>query len=213
VLYGRHPLTALNSTLSNSARQGALHDADPAFVKVNGHSLVAGAANWAGGTAPMNNPLYAYYLWMYDDGPGSGNLDCKHAGDPGCWGHRDGTLLDTGSDNNVLMGVGSGVDSLGRYGWTELFEAFRPTDYTPLVPTVVTLDKHVAGPGAAVHVTGFGLYHADPVNVVGHEATVLTHHNTSLDIRVPAGSGSGYVVVVGTDGTSNKTYAAAFSYA
>lgn len=212
VLYGRNPLTALNATLSASARQGAQHDADPAFVKVNGNQYVAGASNWAAGSPPMNNPLYAYYLWMYDDGPGSANLDCTAPGDPGCWGHRDGTLLAIPAADKMFMGVGTGVDSRGYYAWTELFEAFAPSDYIPVVPTVETLSTHVASAGETVHVTGFGLYHAGPVDVVGRSATVLNHHNTSIDIKVPAGAGSGYVVVHSSGGTSNQTYAAAFRY-
>jgi hypothetical protein len=212
LLYGRVPLTALNATLDSSAHQGVLHNADPAFVKVNGHSPTGGASNWAAGSGLMRNPLYAYYLWMYDDGPGSGNLGCQHAGDPGCWGHRDGTLHGFGSTYKVIMGASGGTGGSYPYAWTELFEAFRQSDYTPLIPTVQGLNTHKAAPGSQLHISGFGLYHAGPVTVVGHSATILERHNNSLIVKVPSGSGSGYVVVTGNGGTSNKTYAAAFAY-
>jgi len=41
------------------------------------------SANWAGGWV---NPLGADYAWMYDDGPGGNNLDCKTGSSRGCWG-------------------------------------------------------------------------------------------------------------------------------
>jgi hypothetical protein len=149
---------------------------------------------------------------MYADGPGGGNLDCRNPGDPGCWGHRDGTLLNFGAGNKVLLGVGGGTDSRGLFGWTELFEAFRPTDVTPLIPTVQGLDKHVGAAGTTVHIAGFGLSHTDRVAVVGKTATVLRRSTYAVDIRVPAGSGSGWVVVATNGGISSKNYAAAFAY-
>jgi hypothetical protein len=211
-LYGRTRLSGLNATLNSSAQQGVAHDRDPAFVNLPTASYVGGASNWAGGSVPMNNPLYAYYLWMYDDGPGSGNVDCTEPGDPGCWGHRDGTLTDFGSGARVLLGVGGGTSRFG-YSWTELFEAFRSSAVTPVIATVQRLDKHSAAPGSTIHVTGFGLQHANPVYVVGHAATVLTRSPNSLAIRIPAGSGSGYVIAYGNGGVSNRTAAAAFSFA
>jgi hypothetical protein len=36
--------------------------------------------------------LDADYDWMYDDGPGGSNNDCRTRGARGCWGHRDNIL-------------------------------------------------------------------------------------------------------------------------
>ena len=212
MLYGRVRLSGLNATLNASAQQGVAHDADPGFVPVNGNSYVGAASNWAGGSPPMTNPVYAYYLWMYDDGPGSGNGDCTQPGDPGCWGHRDGTLADFGASVRVLLGVGGGTSRYG-YSWTELFEAFRTTAATPLIATVQRLDKQTGTPGTMVHLTGFGLYHASPVYVLGHSATVVRRNPNYLDIRLPVASGSGYVIAYGNGGPSSRTGASAFRYA
>jgi hypothetical protein len=42
-------------------------------------------SNWAGG---IGSTLAVDFLWMYDDGPGSYNIDCRTAQSAGCWGHR-----------------------------------------------------------------------------------------------------------------------------
>lgn len=210
-LYGRVALSGLNNALDDSAKNGVEHNADPTFVHVNGNTPVRGASNWAAGSPPMTNPLYAYYLWMYDDGPGSGNLDCTKAGDPGCWGHRDGTLGAFGSEYKVLLGDAGGTSTYG-YSWTELFEAFRQSDVTPLIPTVQGLNKHVGSKGTTVHVTGFGLSHTDRVTIVGNAATVIRKSQYEMDVLVPAGSGSGWLVVHTNGGTSSKNYASAFAY-
>jgi hypothetical protein len=46
-------------------------------------------SNWAGG---LGSPLAVDFLWMYDDGPGSFNIDCRSARAAGCWGHRHDIL-------------------------------------------------------------------------------------------------------------------------
>jgi hypothetical protein len=48
-----------------------------------------GAAIAAGGDI---NPLDADYGWMYNDGPGGSNADCRTPSAKGCWGHRDNIL-------------------------------------------------------------------------------------------------------------------------
>jgi hypothetical protein len=45
----------------------------------------AATANWDGGDS---SALKADFGWIYDDGPGSGNLDCTSSDTSGCWGHR-----------------------------------------------------------------------------------------------------------------------------
>jgi hypothetical protein len=213
-LYGRVPISGLNQTLDQSAYGGVVNDRDPYFVySLHWFPLRGGGANWAGGSAPMNNPLFAYYLWMYDDGPGSGNVDCRQAGDPGCWGHRDGTLGGWGTDTKVLLGASGGSGRNFGYAWTELFEAFSNSAAIPLVPTVQGMLRHSGRPGDVVQVNGFGLYHATQVTVVGRSATIQSRHANSLTVKVPAGVGAGWVVVHTDGGVSNRTDAAAFSYA
>ena len=48
-----------------------------------------GAAIAAGGQI---SALDADYGWMYDDGYGGSNFDCRTPGASGCWGHRDNIL-------------------------------------------------------------------------------------------------------------------------
>ena len=57
---------------------------------------------WAGGVA---NPLQADFVWMYNDGYGSPNIDCESAGAPGCWIHRN-NILAVGSCATCLVGAG-----------------------------------------------------------------------------------------------------------
>jgi hypothetical protein len=81
---GLPPVLGLTRGLDAAAREGALRGADP--LGPEGYSW---ASNWAGGA---RSPLFDDFVWMYDDGAGSGNLDCQHPGDAGCWGHRDDIL-------------------------------------------------------------------------------------------------------------------------
>jgi hypothetical protein len=79
----RRPVLGRSASLDKLAQQGANQDRDPSFPSPFTGST--GGANWAGAG---NSALLDDFYWMYDDGPGSGNLDCQHKGDPGCWGHR-----------------------------------------------------------------------------------------------------------------------------
>lgn len=87
--YGIKPIGGLARALSDIARQGAVRRTDPdpwpLLQSLRGQSLIGFGSNWAGG---QPNALLAYYGWVYDDGPGSGNLACPHPGAAGCWGHR-----------------------------------------------------------------------------------------------------------------------------
>ena len=94
---GLAPVGGLSANLDSIAAAAAAQDADPFPSQFNGDALTA---NWAGGTG---STLLAYFLWMYDDGPGSGNLDCAKAGDSGCWGHRRDILYQF--DSPIAMGA------------------------------------------------------------------------------------------------------------
>ena len=104
---GLPPFVGLVSTFSSDALAGAQANTDPDPTQVPaGLHLVAWASNWA----ENGNPLGSNYFWMYDDGVGSGNIDCTAAGQPGCWGHRDNILSLTGYQQQyggtLLMGAG-----------------------------------------------------------------------------------------------------------
>jgi hypothetical protein len=110
---GLTPVSGLADSLDRVAASAAAADTDPMPSKINGD---VGASNWAGGT---RSTLVADYLWMYDDGPGSGNADCQRAGDSGCWGHRHNILYRFSGP----IAMGAGYTAATRYGpsLTELF--------------------------------------------------------------------------------------------
>jgi hypothetical protein len=212
-LYGRAPLTGRNPRLERNANVGARQNRDPSFVMtVNGAQVTAGASNWAGGSAPMGSALFAYYLWMYDDGPGSGNIDCHKKGDPGCWGHRDGTLMQVPQGDQVEMGVGR-AKPRGLFSWTELYEAFSGTATIPCLPSVTGLSRHTASAGGRLVVHGFGFVQVRKVTVLGRRVRVLSRTPHALEVKIGSHApASGYVLVTTASGTSGRTYAAAFSY-
>ena len=91
---GLAPAVVLSKSLNAIAQGGARAGRDPAMKSVprrlhGGGRTVYASANWAGGWV---NPLGADYAWMYDDGPGGNNLDCRAATSRLCWGHRDNIL-------------------------------------------------------------------------------------------------------------------------
>lgn len=110
---GLTPILGLAAPLDADAQQGAVAGGDPVPTSFTGD---AWGSNWEGGYA---STLEADFGWMYDDGPGSENLDCAAAGDPGCWGHRDNILR--AWDAPLVMGAGYTPN--GQYGasMTELF--------------------------------------------------------------------------------------------
>lgn len=83
---GLRRIVGLTRNLDRSALAGARTDADPVPDPFYG---TAYGSNWAGGFA---STLAADFMWMYDDGAGSPNIDCRHAGQSGCWGHRRNIL-------------------------------------------------------------------------------------------------------------------------
>lgn len=125
---GLRPVAARVTQLDSLAANGARANADPQTP----NPMPAGASAtslWAGaGTST----LLTNFFWMYDDGPGSGNIDCSRPGDPGCWGHRRGIL--TPFQAPVYMGAASVGSS--RFG-ASIAEEFvgggqsETTSYTP----------------------------------------------------------------------------------
>jgi hypothetical protein len=123
---GLPPIAGLDPALDQAAAAGAAGGTDPSPPA--GYPYQLWTANWAGA---LGNPLEAVYLWMYDDGPGSANVDCPQAGAPGCWGHRDDILASI-SGPDTAMGVA--VDATGWEGspaWAELLvQAQQPGSLT-----------------------------------------------------------------------------------
>ncbi len=105
IAYSLRPIAGLSAALNAIARQGARARRDPdprpLLMSLHGQHQLGFASNWAGGQA---NALLAYYGWMYDDGYGSDNLDCRRPSAPGCWGHRQ-DILAFGQAARVSMGA------------------------------------------------------------------------------------------------------------
>lgn len=104
---GLPPFGGLSSALQTYAQNGARNHGDPAFPPWTRQ----GGSNWA---SPAS-ALWSEFLWMYDDGPGAGNLDCARASDRGCYGHRHNIL----AHYRAPLLMGAGVDRRG--GTTQLF--------------------------------------------------------------------------------------------
>jgi hypothetical protein len=125
---GLRPVSARTVQLDALARNGAERDTDPPPPNPM-PSGAAAASLWAGaGTSVLLDDFY----WMYDDGPGSGNVDCRHATDPGCWGHRRGIL--TPYEAPLYMGGASVRSAAFGASVAEEFVgggASESTDYTP----------------------------------------------------------------------------------
>ena len=105
IAYSLRPIGGLSTALNSIARHGATARGDPdpgpLLMGLHGQSRIGFASNWAGGQA---NALVAYYGWMYDDGYGSGNLDCRSPTAPGCWGHRQ-DILSFAQATRLTMGA------------------------------------------------------------------------------------------------------------
>jgi len=112
---GLPPLSGMATALDQSSASAAAVNADPSPPA--GFPWTSWGGNWAGA---VGNPLEDIYFWMYDDGPGSYNIDCPSSGSAGCWGHRNNILL-TLRCQPCLMGVGlNGSAYQGNPSWTEL---------------------------------------------------------------------------------------------
>ena len=105
----------LSSKLDTLAQGAASTDSDP-----NGPTGTTWGSNWAGGEA---SALLADYDWMYDDGPGSPNMDCTNTLANGCWDHRRNVLGYYGP----RPAMGAAVTTVkGVTSMTELFTSGPP---------------------------------------------------------------------------------------
>jgi hypothetical protein len=74
-------------------------------------------SNWAGG---VGSALEAVYLWMYDDGFKSPNVECQPGNMTGCWGHRDDMLAPFRCSPCVLGAAVSANAYDGEPSWAEV---------------------------------------------------------------------------------------------
>jgi hypothetical protein len=91
--YRLRRISGIATALNAIARIGALGRIDPnpwSLLQSLPRQLQIGfGSNWAGG---QPNGLVAYFGWMYDDGYGGENVDCRTPTAAGCWGHRQNIL-------------------------------------------------------------------------------------------------------------------------
>lgn len=105
---GLPPFMNETGALDALALEGARSSSDPPSPS----SAVLSDTLWAGGAA---NALEADYEWMYDDGYGSGNVECRAPEDAGCWAHRKGILDNFGTEDGLLL-LGAAYDPTAYKG-------------------------------------------------------------------------------------------------
>jgi len=111
---GLRPFEGMSTVLDSAAMGGAESDTDA--TPPGGFPSSYWTSNWAGG---VGSPIEAVYLWMYDDGPGSPNVDCQGGNSSGCWGHRD-DILAPFTCSPCVMGSAVSTSYQGEPSWAEL---------------------------------------------------------------------------------------------
>jgi hypothetical protein len=128
---GEQPMSALTTQLDEVAGAGALagKDPEPSAERLSGGARLSGwGSNWAEGT---DSALGSDDMWMYDDGYGGANFDCRSAHAEGCWGHRDNILRAwqhslagcTSAASHLVMGAGYARSSRFGASFAEIFVA------------------------------------------------------------------------------------------
>lgn len=115
IAYGLPPMTGLTVKLNIDALKGVRQAYDPSPSDTS--HMRAWTANWATGYA--NAPM-AYEAWMWDDGPGSSNIDCTSSNRSACWAHRHGVLWRFGSGHVLAMGAAAGFGPSRQRAYTTL---------------------------------------------------------------------------------------------
>ena len=112
---GLRPFVGMSSVLDSAAAAGA--DSNTDATPPSGFPASYWTSNWAGG---VGSPLESIYLWMYDDGPGSPNVDCQGGSTSGCWGHRDDILAPFTCSPCAMGAAVSATAYEGEPSWAEL---------------------------------------------------------------------------------------------
>jgi hypothetical protein len=124
---GLAPVAGLSSNLDVLAQDGADNDQDPTWPSP--FPGTAGTSNWAGAG---NSALLDDFLFMYDDGYGSPNIDCSTPTDSGCWGHRHNVIA--GFDDPIVMGAAVAYNTPYGTSITEEFIGGDTTDRVDVAP-------------------------------------------------------------------------------
>ena len=176
---GRRAVLGRSKSLDALARQGAKQDRDPSFPDPFTGS--SGGANWAGAG---NSALLDDFYWMYDDGPGSFNEDCQHAGDPGCWGHRHDII--NAYPARLVMGAAAAYGTKFGTSMTEEFIGGDTADKVNVSPSwhaiaatfpiriAISASRAKVSSGAAVTISG-GLTRAVVHSAVAKQVVQLQH--------------------------------------
>lgn len=119
------PISGIAAQLNAIARSGAGARTDPnpwpLLQSLQGQAQIGFGSNWAGG---QPNGLVAYFGWMYDDGFGGENIDCKTATAAGCWGHRQ-NILSFATGPVLTMGAAA-VPATTSYALTIVVTSTEP---------------------------------------------------------------------------------------
>ena len=144
--YNEQTVLGLNKTADDGAMLALTRppeagggDTDPPYPP----GLVGGVMAGSNVAWGWPNVVFAFIFWMYDDGPGSGNAACAAQGGLACWGHRR-TIIQESSVGNMIMGVATGTDTLGRPAYAMVMVLERLT--VPLEYTWQQALKDGAGP-------------------------------------------------------------------
>ncbi len=214
VARGLTPITGTTSALDTAAQTAAVDSTDP--IIPSGYSFTSYGSNWAGG---MQSVLAADYMWMYEDGPGSANLDCTSTNTTGCWGHRDNILgsydcnpcsqgdgfttspqpiggtIYAPSYAEIFVGDTSGVQLSYQFTWAQVLANLTPA------PAISSLSSSFIQSGQQLTVYGSNLTNVMEL-VIG--STVVSSFNsvssTQLSFTVPQLSQGVYGVQVLTPG-------------
>jgi hypothetical protein len=176
---GQPAIDGLSSSLDAAAATAAADDEDPTINPSGGSGSWGEAANWEGGES---SSLASDFEWMYDDGYGSGNLDCTSPSASGCWGHRDDILADLPSP--LLMGAAEDPSTPEGFSMTELFFGGDGGFAADLAPTWATI--------AATLPIGVSATSLRPSN--GSASLELWASGLTMDVRASLPPGSGWSV-------------------
>jgi len=164
---GLAPLSGMATALDQASQSAAAQNTDPSAPA--GFPWTQWGGNWAGA---VGSPLEAMYFWMYDDGPGSYNIDCTAQNTSGCWGHRNNILMALRCQP-CLMGAGFNATAYqGNPSWTELLvdaSSSQPLDFAwsqvvadlPGTPGGAVLDAPAVGIASTPDGQGYWLAAAD----------------------------------------------------
>jgi len=210
--YGLPVVVGLNATLQSVANAAAAKGVDPGPVAtIGGYAWRAYGSNVFTAINYVANPLFDYFNWMYNDGPGGTNAECHTAPLRNCWIHRHNNLTIYPSGTITVVGVGFGSGHLGSgsvtyptSGASQLFEAFPNSSKIPSVPTILSLypasGSHAGG--TTVTLNGYGFRSVTKIIICGIPVSSISVKSIST-ITLTTGRASGKLlcnVVVGTTG-------------